>query len=417
MHDLRAACRRSAILIATSSEFAKEARAVRRISWLIVTLGLVGIGGTGWYLRQDAAPAVSPPRPPAPAIAVRATRVERRNVPIFLSGIGTAQAFNVVTVKARVDGHLDRVAFVEGQDVAEGEVLAEIDARPFRAQLAQARATKARDEALLANARLDLERTTALATREYATRQTLDTQRALVAQLEASIQGDQATIDSANVQVDYTTIRSPISGRTGMRLVDKGNIVHATDTNGLVVITQLQPISVVLALPQDVLVDVTKAQSAGPLKVVAYNRDGTTRLDEGVLAVVDNQVDAATGTIRLKATFENRSHVLWPGQFVNARLLLTVRNDVATVPAQVIQRGPAGLFAYVIKPDQTVEQRAVRIGYSRDGVSVVEEGLAAEELVVLDGQYKLRAGARVQVAPAGAPPRQVSSASVPGATP
>jgi len=391
---------------------------VRHKFWLIVTLALVGIGGSSWYLRHDQSAAVSPPRPPAPVIAVRATRVQRQNVPIFLSGIGTVQAFNIVTVKARVDGHLDQVAFVEGQVVTEGDALAQIDPRPFRAQLAQARAARARDEAMLANARLDLERTSTLATREYATRQTLDTQRALVLQLEAAIQGDQATIDSANVQLGYTTISSPISGRTGMRLVDKGNIVRATDTNGLVVITQVQPISVVFALPQDVLGDITKAMSAGPLEVLAYNRDGTSRLDDGVLTVVDNQVDAATGTIRLKATFDNRNNALWPGQFVNTRLLLTVRNDVATVPTQVVQTGPNGIFVYVVKPDQSVEQRPIEAGYSRDGVTVVEKGLAFDELVVLDGQYKLRPGTRVQVAPAGEPSQaKISSASRPGATP
>jgi multidrug efflux system membrane fusion protein len=333
---------------------------VRHRSWFIITLALVGIGGSGWYLWHEQSTAVSPPRPPAPAIAVRATRVQRQNLPIFLSGIGTVHAFNIVTVKARVDGNLDQVSFAEGQDVADGDVLAQIDPRPFQAQLAQARAAKARNEALLANARLDLERTTALATREYATRQNLDTQRALVLQLEAAIQGDQATIDSANVQLGYTTITSPISGRTGMRLVDKGNIVRATDTNGLVVITQLQPISVIFALPQDELGAITKAMSAGPLKVLAYNRDGTSRLDEGILIVVDNQVDAATGTIRLKATFDNKNNALWPGQFVNTRLLLKVRSDVATVPAQVIQHGPNGMFVYVIKPEQSVEQRPIR---------------------------------------------------------
>jgi membrane fusion protein, multidrug efflux system len=391
---------------------------MRYKSWLIITLALVCIGGSGWYVWRDQSPAVAPPRLPAPVIAVRATRVQRQDVPIFLSGIGTVHAFNIVTVKARVDGHLDQVAFAEGQDVTEGDVLAQIDPRPFRAQLAQAHAARARDEAMLANARLDLQRASALATREYATRQTLDTQRALVLQLEAAIQGDQATIDSANVQLGYTTITSPISGRTGMRLVDKGNIVRATDTNGLVVITQVRPISVIFALPQDVLGRITEAMSAGPLKVLAYNRDGTSRLDEGILTVVDNQVDAASGTIRLKATFDNQSNALWPGQFVNTRLLLAVRNDAATVPAQVIQTGPSGIFVYVVKPDQSVEQRPIEAGYSRDGVTVVEKGLAFDELVVLDGQYKLRSGSRVQVAPPVEPTKaKISSASPPGMTP
>jgi membrane fusion protein, multidrug efflux system len=272
---------------------------VRRIFWLSVALPLVAVTGSGWYFWREQGTATSPRRPAAQIIPVRSAVVQRQDIPIFLSGLGTVHAFNIVTVKARVDGHLDHVAFVEGQDVAEGEILAQIDPRPSQAQLAQAQAAKARNEALLANARLDFERTTALATRAYATRQSLDTQRALVAQLEAVIQGDQAAIDNAKVQLGYTTIVSPITGRTGMRLIDKGNIVHATDTNGLVIVTQLQPISVVFALPQDVLGDVAKEMSQGPLKVLAYNRDGTTQLGAGILALIDNQVDAATGTIRM----------------------------------------------------------------------------------------------------------------------
>jgi multidrug efflux system membrane fusion protein len=390
---------------------------MRRKSWFIVILTLAAIAAPVAYFSYGQTP-VATPRPTSPAVAVKATRVRQQDVPIILSGIGTVQAFNIVTVRTRVDGHLDRVGFVEGQDVGEGEVLAQIDPRPFEALLAQVRAAKARNEALLANARLDLERTSSLASRQFATRQTLDTQRALVQQLEAAVQGDQATIDNATVQLGYTTITSPISGRTGMRLVDKGNIVRATDSNGLVIITQLQPISVIFSLPQDFLSDIAKEMSAGPLKVAAYNRDGTVQLGDGILAVIDNQVEAATGTIRLKARFENPNNALWPGQFVNARLLLKVRSNVTTVPAQVAQRGLNGTFAYVIKPDQSVEQRPIKIGYTRDGVTVVDEGLQADELVVLDGQYKLRAGARVQVRPDGDPgPRRISSASRPDATP
>jgi multidrug efflux system membrane fusion protein len=317
-------------------------------------------------------------------------------------------------VKARVDGHLDRIAFVEGQDVTEGEVLAQIDPRPFQAQLAQARAAKSRNEALLANAKLDLERITMLAAREAATRQSLDTQRALVRQLEAAIQGDEAAIDSATVQLGYTTITSPIAGRTGMRLVDKGNIIRTTDSTGLVVIAQLQPIAVIFALPQDALGEITNEMAAGSLKVLAYNRDRTALLGEGVLVLVDNQIEGATGTLRLKAVFDNKDNALWPGQFVNARLQLRVRRDVATVPAEVIQHGAKGPFAYVVKPDQSVEQRGVRVGYSRDGVTIVEDGLAIDEVIVLDGQYKLRPGARVQATlNREQRPRQVSSTSRP----
>jgi multidrug efflux system membrane fusion protein len=349
---------------------------------------------------------------------VRTALVQRQDVPIFLSSIGTVHAFNIVTIKTRVDGHLDRVAFVEGQQVKEGDLLAQIDPRPFQAQLAQARAAKARNEALLANAKLDLERTTTLVMREYASRQTLDTQRAAVSQLEAAIQGDQAAIDNAAVQLGFATISSPITGRTGMRLVDKGNIVRTTDSNGLVVITQLQPISVIFPLSQDVLGDIAKEMSEAPLKILALNREGTVKLGEGVLVLVDNQVEAATGTLRLKATFDNRDNALWPGQFVNVRLLLRVRSDVVTVPAEVTQRGLNGTFAYVVKADQSVEQRPIKVGYSRDGVTVIEDGLQSGEAVVLDGQYKLRAGTRVQVTPAGERrPPQASGASRPGTAP
>jgi multidrug efflux system membrane fusion protein len=390
----------------------------RFICGLIATLLVAAAGGFGWWYLRGEQKAVLQAQRPAPVIPVRTALVQRQSVPIFLTGIGTVHAFNIVTVKTRVDGHLDQVAFVEGQEVTEGELLAQIDPRPFQATLAQARAAKARNEALLANARLDLERTSTLATREYATRQSLDTQRALVQQLEAAIQGDQAAIDSATVQLSYTTITSPIAGRTGMRLVDKGNIVRSTDTNGLVIITQMQPISVIFSLPQDVLGDITKEMSEAPLKVLAYNRDGAVNLGEGVLVLVDNQVDAATGTLRLKATFDNRDNALWPGQFVSVRLLLRVRKEVAAVPAQVVQHGLNGMFAYVVKPDQTVEQRQIKIGYSRDGVTVVDEGLRFDEVVALDGQYKLRPGVRVQaVPPAAQRPPQLSSVSQPATAP
>ena len=389
----------------------------RRGLWLIVLPVLAVIGGGGWYYwRQEAVG--TPQRPPAPSVPVKATMVQRQDMPMYLDGIGIVTAFNNVTIKVRVDGHLDKVSFVEGQDVTEGDVLAQIDPRQFQAQLAQAQAAKARNEALLANARLDLQRSSTLAAREYASKQTVDTQRALVMQLEAAVQGDQAMIDNATVQLGYTTVVSPISGRTGIRLVDRGNIVRATDANGLVIITQVQPISVVFALPQDALGEVVREMSqGGPLKVLAYNRDGTTRLGEGVLMLIDNQVEAATGTIRLKAKFDNADNALWPGQFVNARLLLRVRREVLTVPAQVVQRGPNGPFAYVVKSDQSVEQRAVKVGYTRDGVSLIEDGLTADDQVVLDGQYKLRAGTRVQVAPNRGSQRSADSASRAGAAP
>jgi membrane fusion protein, multidrug efflux system len=369
--------------------------------WLIVIPTLAVIGSAGWHFCRQQPVVTTQPRLPAPSVPVKTAMVQRQDMPVYLDGIGTVTAFNNVTVKVRVDGHLEKVSFIEGQDVNEGDVLAQIDPRPFQAQLAQAQAAKARNEALLANARLDLQRSSTLATREYVSRQTVDTQRAVVMQLEAAVQGDQATIDNATVQLGYTTIVSPISGRTGMRLVDRGNIVRATDASGLVIITQVQPISVVFALPQDALEELVREMPRGALKVLAYDRNGTARLGEGVLLLIDNQIEAATGTIRLKAKFDNSNNVLWPGQFVNARLLLRIRRDALTVPAQVVQRGPNGPFAYVVKGDQSVEQRAVKVGYTREGMALIESGLAVDDQVVLDGQYKLRAGMRVQIAPSG----------------
>ena len=383
---------------------------VRRAAWLFL-VPLAAVVGLGWHYKSGPSAGVTPQRPAAPSVPVAAAFAERRDFPIFLTGLGAVQAYNLVTVKARVDGHLDKVAFVEGQTVSEGEVLAQIDPRPFQALLAQARAAKKRDEAQLANAKLDLERTKTLILREFATRQTADTQRALVAQLEAAVQGGQAAIDNAEVQLGYTTIVSPISGRTGMRLVDRGNIVRTTDTNALVVITQVQPISVVFTLPQDVLGEVVREMSRGSLKVFAHNRDGATQLGEGVLVLIDNQVDPATGTIRLKATFENKDNALWPGQFVNVRLLLRTRPEVVTVPAQAVQQGQIGPFAYVIKSDQSVEQRTVKVGYSREGTSLIEEGLKPGDQVVVEGQYKLRPGARVQVSRSDKPQDRMTSAS------
>lgn len=371
----------------------------RRAFWLIFPVPLAAGAALAWHLGREPATAAAPPTAPAALVPVTAGTAERRDVPIFLAGLGTVQAFNTVVVKARVDGQIEKVSFTEGQDVKEGDVLAQIDPRPLQAQLALAQAAKARNEAQLANARLDFQRSSNLMSREFASRQSVDTQRANVAQLEAAVQGDQATIDNAKVQLGYTTIVAPISGRTGVRLVDKGNMVRATDPTGFVVITQVQPISVMFTLPQDVLSDITREMAKAPLKVLAFKRDDTTQLGEGVLALVDNQIDAGTGTTRLKATFENADNALWPGQFVNARLLLTIRRDSITVPAQVVQRGPNGPFAYVIKPDDTVEPRPVKMGQMRDGVVVIEEGLQAGERVVVDGQYKLRPGTRVQAAP------------------
>ena len=353
-------------------------------------------GYVGWQHRATGKIAATTASAPSPAIPVSIATAERRDVPIYLTGLGTVQAFNTVTVKTRVDGELVNVAFTEGQDVKMGDLLAQIDPRPFQAAYDQAVAKKVQDEANLANAKLDLQRFNDLATRNFAPKQQVDTQRATVAQLEAQIQGDQAAIDSAKTQLDYTTITSPISGRTGIRLVDQGNIVHATDATGLVVVTQLQPISVIFTLPESELTAVQSALKAGPVRIFAMSRDDNRQLAEGTLAVLDNEISQTTGTMRLKGTFPNQDHALWPGEFLNIRLLARTEPNVVTVPSGALQRGPDGYYAYVVKPDKTTETRPLKVGQVSGGVAIVDDGLAAGEQVVTAGQYRLQPGARVE---------------------
>jgi multidrug efflux system membrane fusion protein len=337
-------------------------------------------------------------------VPVVAGVVAEKDVPIFLDGLGTVQAFNTVTVRARVDGQVIKVDFTEGQDVRVGDVLVQIDPDPYRTALEQAVAKQGQDEAQLANAKTDLKRYADLLENEGITQQVFDTQKALVNQLEAAVKADQAAIESAKVQLAYTTIASPIDGRTGIRLVDQGNMVRANDGTGLVVITQLKPISVVFTLPEQTLGRIQKQQSIAPdLAVIAVGRDNTNVLGEGTLAVIDNQIDTTTGTIKLKATFANTDLGLWPGQFVNARLLLFVRKNSAVVPASVVQRGPDGAFAFVINEDQTVEIRPVKVGQIERGEALIEDGLHLGEHVVVDGQYKLQKGSRVKFAESPGP--------------
>jgi membrane fusion protein, multidrug efflux system len=362
-------------------------------AWFLGALAVLATAGWLWLPNKRTDAAARPEG--GPVVSVDTADVKRADVPVYLDGLGTIQAFNTVTVTARVDGELQKIAFEEGKTVNKGELLAQIDPRPFQAALAQALAAKAKDEAQLQSAKADLERYLTLAPENLASKQTLDSQRAAVAGLEAQIKGDQASIDNAQTQLQYTSITSPIQGRTGIRRVDVGNNVHASDTSGIVVVTQLQPISLIFTLPEDSLGSIGSALSAGPVTVAAMSRDGSTELDRGTVTLVDNQIDQTTGTIRIKAVFPNTQNKLWPGQYVDARVLVRTDRRALTIPAAAVQRGPNGMFTYVVKSDATVEARPLKVGEESGSVYVVQEGIDDGERVVTSNQYRLQPGARV----------------------
>jgi multidrug efflux system membrane fusion protein len=369
---------------------------------------LVAIGSI-WLSRKPAS-AAGPASPAGAhgAVAVDTAVATRRDVPLYLEGLGNVQAFYTAKITARVDGELQRIGFVEGQLVKKGDLLAQIDPRPMQAALDQAIGMQAKDAAQLESAKGDLARYQLLAPKNLTSKQVLDTQQALVAQLQAQLQVDQAAIDNARTQLAYASITAPFAGRTGIRLVDPGNIVHAADTTGIVVVTQIQPIAVVFTLPEDALPQVNQALAAGSVAVAALSRDDRTALDNGTLTLVDNEIDQATGTVRLKATFPNARNALWPGQFVNVRVLLQQRHDVVTLPTTAVEHGPDGLFAYVVRADSTVEARPIKTAEDSDGITVVTDGLQSGERVVTSNQYRLQPGASV---------RTLAAAVVPAATP
>ncbi|HWO01144.1 MAG TPA: MdtA/MuxA family multidrug efflux RND transporter periplasmic adaptor subunit [Blastocatellia bacterium] len=371
----------------------------RRWLWLLV-ISVLGV--SVWLVvrwqTQSAASAKQSKEAVPPGVPVNVVPAKKGDIPLYLNGLGSVTSFNTVTVRSRIDGQLVQVAFQEGQFVKQGELLAQIDSRPFEVQLTQAQGQLARDQAQLGNANLDLQRYKTLAADGVITQQQADTQAATVRQFEGVITADQAGIDNARLQISYCRIAAPISGRIGLRLVDVGNMIHAADPNGLVVITQVEPIAVLFTIPEDSLSEVLKKLRAGEhLPVEAYDRSGQTRIAAGRLETVDNQIDPTTGTTRLKAVFDNKDNTLFPNQFVNVRLLVESKKDRILIPAVAIQRGPQGTFVYVVKEDQTADVRPIQAGTIEGNEASIESGISEGELVVVDGVDKLRAGSKVRL--------------------
>src|SRR5882672_2169757 len=334
--------------------------------------------------HRDPFEAASAPAPAVPTAPVVAGSVISHDVPIYLRGVGTVIAYNTVIVRSQIQGQITKIAFTEGQAVKAGDLLAQIDAGPYQAQLDQVTATRDRDQAQLVNAQANLSRYTQLGEKGWATPQLVETQKAQVTQLQNAIKADEALMEAARIQLGYTQLTSPIPGVTGVRQIDVGNVIHPTDPNGLVVVTQLQPISVIFSLPETNLPEVQQQMAKGSLTVLAYSQNDQIKLDEGKLSLVDNQILQTTGTIRLKAEFPNEARRLWPGELINVWLLLETRLNGLTVPASVVQQGPQGAYAYVISPDNTVEARSIKVGQISEGQALIDAGLKAGESVVVD---------------------------------
>jgi multidrug efflux system membrane fusion protein len=366
------------------------------LACLLLSAALIGGGAYGFSSAQPTKTA-APSSGGLPPVPVVAEPVKSGAVPIYLRGIGTVQAYNTDTIRAQIQGQITQVAFTEGQAVHAGDLLAQIDPRPFQAQLDQAIANRERDQAQLVNAQANLQRDSQLLAHGYATPQTVDLDKANTGQFGAAVKADEAAIEYAQTQLAYTRITSPINGVTGIRLIDVGNIVHPTDPNGLVVVTQLQPISVVFTLPETNLPQIQQAMAKGTLTVLAYSEDNKIKLDQGKLAVLDNQIIQTSGSARLKADFPNPQHRLWPGELVNIRLLIDTRQNALTVAAPAVQQGPQGSYVYVITPDGTVENRAVKVAQAGARIALIDTGLQANEQVVIGGQSRLQPGSPVTV--------------------
>jgi multidrug efflux system membrane fusion protein len=406
-----------AALVIKASSRAMRAMLPRGKSWgLILTAGALA---AAVYLNWEGHGRGNPSTPSQSAqqratalgAPVHVAVVEKKPFQVFINGLGTVQPTNMVTVRSRVDGQIEKVAFEEGQMVHEGDLLVQIDAAPIQAMLNQAVAKEAQDQASLRNAQQDLERTSVLVRQGNATQALFDQRVAQVAQVTAQIQADQAAIESARVQLNYTTIRAPLTGRVGFRLIDRGNIVHANDQNGMLTITQLQPISVIFTAPEQQLPTISEALQKGPLKVTAYSSDGKKLLGEGSVSLLDNAVDTASGTIRLKASFANEDNALWPGLSVSTRLLIATLPDAVVIPDTAVQRGPNGLYAYVVSAAGSAEMRPLKVGPIEGGNALIEEGLAPGERIVTSGHYRVQPKGPLQILQSTAPDRSNKEAA------
>ena len=369
--------------------------------FVVIGVVFVVLAGAGlyWYRVAGSEPARAAPPAGRPAVPVSVTLAARQDVPIYVTGLGTVQGSFTIAIHSQVDGLMQEVLFTEGQHVKKGDVLARIEQRLFQAALDQAKAKKSQDVATLGAAEKDLERSKTLVVRNITTQQTVDQQQARVDQLKASIEADEAAIETAQTQLDFTTIKAPSDGRIGVRLVDPGNLVHANDTRPIANLVLTQPSAVLFTLPMQVLDDLRDAMARGPVEVTAYDQNNRRLLSTGRLLLIDNAIDQATATIRLKAMFDNADERLWPGEFVNARVLLETRRNVIAVPATVTQRGPEGLFAWIVNADNVVEPRRIELGPAAGDLTVINAGLAAGDRVVTDGQYKLQINAKVTITP------------------
>ena len=376
------------------------ARRRLRWPWWVVAVALLLIVAV-WVHNKRRSAASAPPNPAAAyenrVVSVQVTTVSRVDVPIVLEGLGNVVPIATVVVKSQVDGRLDKVFFKEGEQVKKGQLLAQIDPRPFQIQLQQGQAALARDKATVGNAKLNLDRYQTLRAQNLVPQQQVDDQGTLVSQTNAAILADEAQISAANLNLTYSRITSPITGVTGVRLIDPGNIVHAADSSGIVIVTQLDPIAVMFVLPEDDQLRVSEAMAKGPIVVDAYSRDGLKKLGSGRVLLIDNQINTTTATIRLKASFDNADHALWPNAFVKARLTLDTRKGALAVQNSVIQKGPRGTFVYVVKGDQTVESRPIEVEMIQGDTAIIQSGLAPGEMVVAEGQNQLRPGAKVAV--------------------